>query len=108
MSSPDGQISRMTRVGWFCCGSVVVRGACHPTDLPPGYHTYQGGAPSQSRSQVLDNAPLTRAVGQSQVGGMTRTPSFEKTALALTAGRAPAEGRWSGPVAVGPLAGPFP
>ncbi|MBB5807272.1 hypothetical protein F4560_007040 [Saccharothrix ecbatanensis] len=44
-SSPDGQISRMTGFGGCAPVSSLVRASCHPTDLPPGYHTHQGGSP---------------------------------------------------------------
>ena len=57
LPSPGGQISRM--------------GACHPDDLPEGYHTAARGQSLARRRRLRRGLPTSvRAVGLRQVDGM--------------------------------------
>ena len=76
MSSPDGQISRMTPTTRSC---VRVRCWCGFRVIPPTSlraTTRIKGQPAVEAAGIGRTAPLTRAVGRSQVGGMTRSPPY--------------------------------
>src|SRR5262245_63627160 len=63
-SSPEGQISgRQAPVlgGWLVWEAGVVRFACHPDDLPTGYHTGSRGPPC--RCSPLGWVPVWSLVG---------------------------------------------